>query len=411
MRDDDSVSLPVRHPLISALPLFLVYAVYPAAMPAGRYMGFAPPRMWIEGAWLILTGFAVLFCLGAAPRSRAASGRRVHLAGMFLFGLLLVGLVKFGTPLLHSRPWLVPYLQEIKPLVYLLFSVLWAWTFGPPSARSFLGLGVFLAFLVLADLAVSSFQAGVLTRPMGSGEINYDACLLLIPLAAFLGLDPEGRPSWARIAAILIFLGLLATMSRTALAAAALMVLFLSRGRFAGRLVLIGACALFVYLSFVVRELPLMSLERMDRWWMWLAGVELFREYPLALVTGFPAGEPLPVAVPDAIRTLWEFQRQDWGLPGVHPFNFHAFWLRLALTWGVAGLVVVNAALAWVASRGRDRFFQGFVILILVMGMSMGLFYLSNVAVALYLACAMGLAPFREFVFEASAPDGGRDGA
>jgi hypothetical protein len=90
---------------------------------------------------------------------------------------------------------------------------------------------------------------------------------------------------------------------------------------------------------------------------------------------------------------LWDLQQNAWGLSGVFAYNFHSFWLRSALTWGLAAQAALLAALGYAAWRLRHGPVRGLAVLALVMGMTMGLFYLSNVAVPLYLAFAVGHRP------------------
>lgn len=358
-------------------------------MLLGRAVGAQPPRNWIDGA-LLLWGAVAVGCL-LLRRLPRAEERRLFLRTALCFGLC--GLVAFrfawpvGLPGFNSVAWAM----ELKPLLYVLAAVGGMAAFGVPSAARFRKCGAGLALLVLAEFCVTWFLTGQVERPVGSGEINYDGMLMVICLCFGLGREHRG---FLRLMA----LGILVTFSRTSvLAATGVLICFGPYG------VVRKVCLLFlglagVWLSFQVRGL-LGALEALDRFWMWHTAGEFVLSAPWQAVAGFWPGSELPFGVPAPLSFLWSAQARQWGLAGVHPFNLHAFWLRMGATWGLiaagllaAGLlaaVLAAGAAGWllcVPSRGMGRAgraLRALCLLCLVGGLTMGLVYCNNLGVVL----------------------------
>jgi hypothetical protein len=272
---------------------------------------------------------------------------------------------------------------EIKPLFYVVVALLALFAFGAPTPYVFVRCGSWLGLLLAAECVVRSAMNGVLTRAVGAGEVNYDAALLVLSLC-FALTDPK-RWRWHIFA---IFVGLLATMSRTGLASALVIVLLTSRLSLSVKsLMMVFGLASAVF-SFAYRNQSLSDLSTLDRVWMWMVGIDLLTKHPEALLFGFPIGQPLPVfQIPEAISWIWVGQQgaTDTG-GGVYPFHFHAFWLRSIMTWGLVTTAAAIAALLLPLYR-RDRILAiRLALFLLVEGLTMGLFYLSNVAVPLLLS-------------------------
>lgn len=306
-----------------------------------------------------------------------------------LTGLAL--LVRFG-PLLFASPadlaW-APLLMELKPFFYLAVTAALLLREEAPPPGAFVAGGLALALLLLADLLLSSLAAGDLVRPFGSGEVNYDACLLAISLVFALR-AARTRPA---VVAVLI-LGLGASLSRTGLAAGAMAALF-ARGGPLWRLGLAGILAAGIVGSVAARGVSVESAEDLDRVQMWTLALELWRERPAALLTGFAPGRALPVEPPDELAGLFQTQAEDWGADGIFAFNFHSFWPRAALTWGLFPPLLLALAPPLRAWRAGRIAFLALCLTAWIMGSSMGLFYLGNTAPPLLLALRRTAAPPR----------------
>lgn len=343
-----------------------------------RNMGYSFPRNWIDAVWILIGLFAALWI--AVTRRLLVERRKFLLVLFSIVFFAAIVAMKFGSSLFGSVV-LVPFVMEIKPVLYIAVALLWVGAFGNLDPGHFRKAGICLSVIVIFDFLLESVLSGGFIKPRGSGEINYDACLLLISFCTWFHAPKSTRGY------IIIFIGVLATLSRTALATLVLISFLFARGGVAKKTVIGVVCVLFIVVSFLVRDLPLDSIESMDRFWMWFVGLDLLSgDFQLALF-GFPSGHALPVEVPKQLEWLWNSQQEGWGIEGIFPFHFHAFWLRFAITWGLAATALLLAATAFIViDRRRPLFLRSLVFLAALEGLTLGVVYLSNVAVPLLLA-------------------------
>lgn len=343
-----------------------------------RNVGYSFPRSWIDAVWIVTGLFAALWI---AVTRRLLVERRKFLLVLFLIVLFsIIVAVKFGSALFGSVV-LVPFVMEIKPVLYLAVALLWIGAFGNLDPDHFRKAGICLAVIVIFDFLLESMLSGGFIKPRVSGEPNYDAFLLLVSFCTWFR-APKGSRGY-----LIIFIGLLATLSRTALATIVVISFLFAKGGILKKTVIGALCVLFIIVSFLVRDLPIDSIESMDRFWMWFAGLDLLSGDFQRALFGFPSGHALPVEVPKQLEWLWNSQQEGWGIEGIFPFHFHAFWLRFAITWGLAVTALVLAATAFIVlDRRRPSFLRCLVFLAALEGLTLGVIYLSNVAVPLMLA-------------------------
>jgi hypothetical protein len=186
----------------------------------------------------------------------------------------------------------------------------------------------------------------------------------------------------------MIFLGLLATFSRTGLLAASGALLLANTIPRALRLLMVTMAGGVAIMSFAIRELDVGALESMDRYWMWAVGLEYLIENAWTHAIAVVPGSAIDVDVPLFLADLWIDQQEKIGVEGIFPFHFHAMWLRLAIGWGWMPAVLLMFCLAYLAfiSRYRTPLFQTYFVVFVLLGLTMGLLYLSNVAVPYLLA-------------------------
>jgi hypothetical protein len=194
-----------------------------------------------------------------------------------------------------------------------------------------------------------------------------------------------------------LLIGLLVTLSRTTLATTVIILVLFSHYSLGTKLAFGLLASIAIVYSFLVRDLPL-QLVSADRYWMWRSGIELFQKNPQASLIGFPLNEVLPVEIPPALDWLWKDQQQSWGLSGIHPFNFHAFWLRIAISWGVPITILIGLGLISLSMRKKfSALVRSLSVLVLIQGITMGVFYLSNVSIPLILGVGLGFSKLGSF--------------
>ncbi len=367
---------------IAALPLGLTYVLFPAVDNIVRAMGMETEgawiRNWIDGAWLLLLGLGLLRLVPrlAAPLKIPT----VPLVGMIVATECMA--IALCSLLLNNQR-ITPYMMELKPLFYVAVAGVWAGTFGLPSRRAIIAGGSILSAFIVAELIVRSALAGVITHPIGSGEVNYDAFLIALSLCLALA-DPDVSPrgsTW-------LFVGVLASFSRTGAIACMAILILSPRVTKLLKIAGVAAAGLAVFFSFQSRTLEF-AVWQIDRYIMWSTAIQLFARHPLGLLFGYGLGAKLPSDMPITLSDLWLAQSAKLGLDGVFAFHFHAMWLRLLISWG-CGFVLYLAGilLAWIWQK-RVLVARYTAILILAEAFTMGVFYLSNVAVPALFVLAM----------------------
>jgi hypothetical protein len=343
---------------------------------------FELSRNWIDPIWLLLGCFAALTLL---LKSNLAIKWECAAITVLLIAIVVL---RFALPLSESFQ-ILPYFMELKPVFYVGVALLWSFAFGSIHQSDLRRVGRILSIILIGSFIVETVIEGQLTRAYGSGEVNYDACLLLISLCSYLGEEK-------RSGILLVLGGLFATFSRTAIFSAFLIVLLLSRTRITNKLLFAFVAFSGIFFSFLMREhsadVDLLDLNSMDRYWMWATGVDIFISDPLGLLFGHSPGRPLEVDVPEGLQWLWAYQTDKLDVDGVHAFNFHAFWLRIAITWGALATIFFLAYCSYQVWRGDNSIFLRSIMLMgIVEGLTLGLLYLSNVGVPLVLSTILAL--------------------
>lgn len=362
--------------------LYLCYVAFPAAAIVFRLTSEGVYfRQWLDAVWVFLT--VLLASVLASPRRSLSAREWVMLfAPLAAFSLIVIRLLAGAAQGMSIEASVL--VIEFKLLLYAVLAALIIALAGSPSARAWQRAGFWLGVVVVIDTVAETLKNGVWSRPQGAGEVNYEAMLLAVSLAFSLYIKLDTRIE--RIKYVLVpLVALVLTQSRTMVLASFVMYFMLSRSH---RLWRIFALVIGLSVSlalFNTRSLEL-SPDSIDRYWMWVAGMEVLRD-PSAFLAGGPPGVPLSINVPAAVFDLWQQQTASLVKPGVYPFNFHAFWLRFAITFGVPAMsAVLWYSLYKLFSRRAPTAERHLYGLFALASCTMGSLYLSNVGVPLLLA-------------------------
>ena len=168
-------------------------------------------------------------------------------------------------------------------------------------------------------------------------------------------------------------MGLLATFSRTALVTSIVLIFVFSPIKFYMKIIAAAICVAFLMFSFDLRDLPIDSIESMDRYWMWYSGISLLKNHFAEALFGFPPGVSLPVEIPKSLEWLWNSQQEGWNVSGVLPFQYHSFWLRLMITWGlIMGSILISLCIAMMFSKRLPSYAKGLILDVLSRGSDNG---------------------------------------
>lgn len=356
-------------------PIYISYVFFPLLMIVSRVGDFEVPRNIIDVYWviLLLASLPNLFnwlLYKKIPRLRL----------LLYFTIVFVLVVKFSLPWVLYDVSLVPYLMSVKPIFYFLVAIGTCIIFSSVDKHIFVKSGIALSLIIIFEFIISSIAHGTIVRPRGSGEINYDACLILLSIISARGFCFAHK----KIVLSILFGGLFLTFSRTAILTLLILYLVFEKKQFFTMIIASTSAVIFFIGSYLIRGLSIDSLDRYDRLWMWLSAFDLLVHQPFGLVFGFLPGVSLTLDVPINIQGLWDYQAALWGLSGVFSYNYHSFWLRALIDYGLFPILIMFFLFV-VSFFNSIVQKQAFFIFLALQGMTMGLFYLGNVSVVIYI--------------------------
>lgn len=359
----------------SVLPIFFCYFIFPISFILVGAADGVFFRNWIDIFWLLF-GFSTFLIFVYRYRTLNFILFGFVILTVMMFSLSIVGYVFEFSPK-------VVFIMEAKPFFYLMVSILIFKVSGGPRPEIFCLMGVCLSGILVAEVFINYLIFGFLARPIGSGEVNYDAALLCLSLVYALS-----SRFLSRKYVPFLLLGLVASLSRTGLLAACVVLLFAKTVPFVVRLVMVGAAVSAVVLSFIVRGLDIGAIEGLDRYWMWQSAILYFYNNPVITSLVLFPGAPLDVSIPDPVSALWEYQQQNLDISGIFPFHFHSMWLRLSLSWGWLPVILIFLTLLYLFfyRKRRPPEARGFIAILIVLGLTMGVIYNGNVAIPFFLA-------------------------
>lgn len=369
---------------IKDIPLLLVYILYPIVNISCRLTNIQLFNNWIDVIWAMLLSISILNIL---LRPRFTINRLVIVLIMLVIIFIYLHI---SLNLVFNQIEAIPLFMELKPFFYILFGWIWIKAWGIPDEKKFIIWGAWLGLILIVDLIVESSINHRIVKIMGSGEINYDACLLVISSCFFIANKSlASKKNFVKIG--LIFLGLLASLSRTGLIIEVLIFIIFWQSSLVIKLIPSATAMAAVVVSFLVRNLPL-SLLSGDRYWMWRTATILFLNHPIQFLLGFGV-QTLPVIIPPQLSYLWvELQQTGWGLSGIYAYNFHSFWLRFISSWGLLATLPLILLLGYfLVSRNCPRLLRLLSLVFIMEGVTMGVIYLGNVAVPLLIAIYIGI--------------------
>jgi len=295
--------------------------------------------------------------------------------------LLLVLVLAYSS--FSATPGLI-VLMDVKLFIYLFIFNTLRINNKLPNIEEFVFAGKLLSILIVSEFLLKSLIALNITRPIGSGEVNYDACLICVSLICLLY-----KNKFKFVDFTLICLGLLTTMSRTGILAGLLIIFTTRKVDYRVKLFFLTLAVSAIYESFSVRDLSF-NPESFDRVLMWKAAIELVaNNFWIFLIKVGSEDLSLLVKSTPQLTELWTSQASNNGVEGLYPYNFHAFFLRFILSWGMIPfllfhLMVIRKFLLQNITIEKTQF----ILLSAVFSFTTGYLYLSNLILpVLFSAC------------------------
>ena len=352
--------------------LLLMGLILPLLLMLNNSLGFFEGRSFL-GAIIIILVLMKLVVVVVYSDKYMISFHSIVLASFFS----LLVLLKFSPSLIVSYFAISPLLMEFKPVFILVSSlvILWGVSFDRKSIyKCIYVVSISLSVIFIIDALVSSYMSGALKRATHTGEINYEAMMLLVSICFLL--NREKAFDWRLF---LVIFGVMATMSRTA-AISLILVFFISnRVGFSLKLLITSLSVPVVFASAYSRGLNPIDIESVDRFWMWVLALEIFKTNLFnSVFLGYSPYAPLPiVTIPEQLSWMQgHFMAGKEGV-GVYPFMLHSFWLRISATWGILFAFCSATYLVFLSLKKRGLV-ASLSIVILLQGMTMGVFYISH---------------------------------
>jgi len=379
-------AIPKRFRLAS-VPLVVAYGAVPLGMAAVRAADGILGTVSVMMPWLLLTALGTL--LAMRDKSEKTSWKKFAFKAT-CFMLLIIGLFLYQADLNAMMASIIPYISEASPLIFLLFSLLWAYTCGMPDRGDFQRFGALLGTFCLIDFVVEILVYGTIPTVRWIGNADLLAGMLLIALCASLKpggneggrYEPDqGHPLWR----ILIKLAILTCLSRTGLFAAAWVVLCFGRGSWIWRVGYAVACAALLGMSFFLPATASDAIRYAD-YWLWVEALRLFSAAPDLLLTGFPVTAAIPIDFPATMAAIWRAATGQSHELGVFLYHIPSFWLRLTMAWGGLAPLLLLATLFALLGKRLTRMGAGLTAGLFAQGMTTPLFYDPAMSVTICLA-------------------------
>ncbi|WP_319582955.1 hypothetical protein [uncultured Pseudodesulfovibrio sp.] len=381
---------------LAALPLAVACAAVPLGTLLSRFAGPGPESSPFL-PWLILaalgTVHAILF------RRSGQQMRPRFFMELAMFAGLAAIVILYQENLFYQLENLTPYVPELTPVVLVCFCWLWTITFGAPDRGDFQRWGAVLGLLCVLDLGVEAFIFRTAPSLRWIGNADLLSGLLLVCLCASLKPGPTDNGLYepdqgAPLYRALILAGLLATLSRTGLFAAAWIYLCFGRGGRMLRTAVFLACFAALGATFLLPVTP-SDLSRYVDYWLWAKSMLLFAQSPSTLIAGLPLAHALPFTFPPEMVPVWERVTGTFAMFGAHLNQVPSFWLRFILGWGAILPTLCLVGLFILVFRRPTRMGAGLVAVLFVQGMATPLFYEPTMGVTAGLGLFLALSARR----------------
>ncbi|MBI9112043.1 hypothetical protein [Maridesulfovibrio ferrireducens] len=377
----------------SEFPVALFSLGLPILLAAYGMNGSAAPQNLAE---ILVAGLAVLGLLVEPYKNKQAPVFPLWLKAGIPCVLLFWAFSKIFTPLLFPLAPSLPFLMEIRPLLYGLVIVLWITNFSIPKPEHFYFWASWLAVLIICNFLYLFLLSGLTAPPNLFGNAELTGPILLAGLCSTLH-----EPSKLKTTRLLIFTGIMCTLSRDAGFAAVLVLLFFGPKGAIKKTILVLTLVLFNFLALASHEMTFFNPNDLPAYWLWFSILDLFEKTPSRLLTGHPLSVPLPLNIPASIWELWHKQNFAWTGSGTYIFHVTPIWLHILTAWGIAGIAGASAIATTLSIKYSSDTMASLITAVIITGFFSPLFYSPATGIVLIMAfiCATR-PPVRSFQFE-----------
>ncbi len=345
---------------------------------------------------LLITGLAILGLFSELFRQKMNSTMPLWIkAGLPCVAIFWI-LTTYISPNLKPLAMSVPFLMELKPILYALVAALWLSLFGPPEPKHFYFWASWLGLLVTCDFAYQFISLGLIATPTLFGSTALTGPLLLAGLCATIH-DVTRH----KISRFIILMGIFCTLSWDASFAAVTILLFFGPKGTAKKSALVLTLLLFNYISIAPQDSAFITPSDLPTYWLWFTFIELFTKNIDLLLTGFPLSVPLPLSVPASLWNTWNSQHYAWTDSGIYMFHILPLWLHLIGAWGLGALAGTAGIATWLSRRFSSDMMTSLLLTVAIAGFFFPIFYNPATGIVMIMAFMCAIRPeIQSFRFE-----------
>lgn len=321
--------------------------------------------------------FAICVLLKIIYSGRVRNFRNNKILIFLIMLFIAVLLVKI---LLQGFVFNILSLMELKILYYLTITliIISRNSYNIDKIEPFFS---FFSLLYIAYAVALVVGHGYLKKTGIFSESNYDGFLILMGYIFLISKEGVAKKSVILPKIVLYWFATFLTFSLTGLISLFCITLtyFIRNKRIYGLFcIVLFLCMLFPFMPNKIK-----NIENSDRVLFWNVGLKnLGNASRENFLIGFPLGKELPT---NDLRMIYYMERQSFpkGGYGLFPFNFHAYHLRFLLGYGF--LASLFFYLIIYKQIKKEIWGPYLMILILIQGFSMGVFFITVIAIPLFL--------------------------
>ncbi|EHE6926718.1 hypothetical protein AADU56_002511 [Vibrio cholerae] len=340
-----------------------------------RYTQENISKYFVELAFLCCSFFSIALMI-FSPKFNYRKSPFILIAVLMLlsYTLKLIYIV-----LSDTEYYIFPLLVEIKPVVFIILSIIVIETSKKISLKQFSDFGFVFSIILLIDSIIRYFYFGTI-RPGVLSESNYDGFIILICLCAGLNCNLYSQKKIA-----IMILATLVTMSKTGLICMMSILVYKSISQLRLKYILLFSVLAFPVLFVISERLSSVSeISSVDRLVMWTSFFNLLNDLSFwDILFGTNPGVPLKL-YDNYLSWFIVNQSEQNGALGLHAFNYHSFYIRLFLSYGL--ILSFIFVFTFMRLSLNSRFLIMVFIVVLLQSFSLGTFYLSTVSVPLLIA-------------------------
>lgn len=348
----------------------------PFAFLVINHLGLIKAKVIYDAFWFCI------FCFGGFLlfHIKVMVNKITFLLISILLAMLLITFTKYcilSPPKITGQYFqLVPFLKEYKVPFYISVVTLIVTLDKKMNIYDFEVAGQCFAILVILNFFICVLLYGLPIRPGLIDEANYDNLIILLAYVARIKRVGIKRDSYSAIIVLATFM----SQSKTGLICLLILIVINLKQKELFKvlipIIIIAGVSLLIISSRLQRS-SVKSFDDVDRVRMLNSFVSVQKRATIQqTLIGYTPGYPLRMFDPNLAYFI-KSQVESKGGVGLHAFNFHGMWFRLISSWGIFFVAIFISIFIYWGIKNKSRL--SILLLVLLQGLPMGVFYLSTV--------------------------------